>query len=104
LEEAVAALLNALNEYLKVQGPRIISVLEITGQDRIRIEVRALYRYFEPTENFEKVSDVLREIIDKKLHGGLEKYGINLVAENDTLSLEVSKNYVKKLLNNLSSF
>ncbi len=104
MEEAVAALLNALNEYLKVQGPRIISVLEITGQDRIRIEVRALYRYFEPTENFEKMSDALHEIMDKKLHGGLEEYGVNLVAENDTLFLEVSKNYVKKLLSNLSSF
>jgi len=98
LEEAVAALLNALNEYLKVQGPRIISVSEITGQDKIRIEVRALYRYFEPTKNFEKVSDALREIIDKKLHGDLEKYGVSLMIENDTLFLELSKSYVKKLL------
>jgi len=99
LEEAIIVLLNALKEYLRIQGTRILSVLEITSQDRIRIEVRALYRYFKPTQRFRKLSDTLRKLENEKLREELEKIGINLVMEDDTLFLEISKNYIKKLLN-----
>ncbi len=98
MEEAVGSLLNAFKRYLEVQGRRILSILEITGQDKIRIEVRALYRFFEPTENFSKLSDVLGEIEKKNLWKELEKVGIYLVSEDDTTFLEVSSEFLKELL------
>jgi len=52
VEEALQLLREALENYLRSNCRKILSLAKAAGQERLRIELYGLFRYFSPSENF----------------------------------------------------
>jgi len=60
---AAEVVLKALKAYLKVHGDRVASLAELTGQREVVIEVRALYRYHEPSARYPRLEAAIHDLV-----------------------------------------
>ncbi len=59
VEEALAAIREALMSFLFANCRRTMTMIELTGQKRVRLEFYALFRHYNPSENFPRLMDAL---------------------------------------------
>lgn len=97
MPDPVRVLCATLESYLKTHGRRVLSIAESTGQDRVRIELRALYRYYDPSAEYPRLVDVLSALSSRELEE-LEKMGIKLMGRGEYAVLEVPLEHVEKVL------
>jgi len=57
----------AVLAYLRVHGRRILEIASTSSQDAVRIELRALYRYFSPAGRYRRLSDALADCAEPPL-------------------------------------
>ncbi|GEM_PF-1089971 len=86
-------LISTLKEYLKVHGRRIIEIASLTGQDTITISIRALFRYYTPTEKYPKLMNAINEVSRE----ALENMGLKL-EENDELKVRAKLSFIKRIV------
>ena len=63
LREALELLREALLNYLASNCRKILSLARLAQQDRLRIELYGLFRYFSPSENFPRFMNALNYVI-----------------------------------------
>ncbi len=61
---AAEVVLRALKAYLRAHGDRVVSLTELTGQREVTIEVRALYRYHEPSTEYPRLEEAVRALAE----------------------------------------
>jgi hypothetical protein len=57
VEEALQSIKNALLNYLQASCKRMLAMVRLTGQRRVRIDFYGLYNYYESTESFPRFID-----------------------------------------------
>lgn len=62
---AVSAFAEALSRYLRTNAGRAVSIAGITGQDRVPVSVRVLFRGHNPLYGFPRAVDALSYLVDK---------------------------------------
>ena len=97
VDTTIEVLIQALNNYLTVHSKRIISFLKLTNQQKVMIEIRALYRYFTPSIKYARLEDVIKELIAKNVTeiGDTE---IILKTKNSNAYLEVPISYIENVI------
>ena len=82
-----------LKKYLEKHGARILSIATISGQKEILIEVRALYRYFIPSEKYSKLQEAIKFEKEK-----ICEKGIKVIEKNGTCYIKLSISKIRELL------
>jgi len=91
------AIYKTLVNYIKVHGKRIISISSIFNQEEISIEIRSLFRYYEPTPEYPKLETAISDCNPDIL---LKKYGIKLSERNNQKILIVDINLLENIIKN----
>ena len=82
------ALLVALKNMAESRGKGIAGIAKAGGQKRVKINVRALYKYHDEETGYRLVEDILNSIDEKELEF-LESHGIKLVKDRWGIYIEV---------------
>ncbi|MGC9182180.1 hypothetical protein [Thermogladius sp.] len=64
VSEAKELVVKALHDYLSSRCRALVSAVEVTGQKRVTISLRGLYRRFTPTADFDKLSRALEYLLE----------------------------------------
>lgn len=91
------AIYKTLVNYIKVHGKRIISISSVFNQKEISIEIRSLFRYYEPTPEYPKLENAISNCNPDTL---LKKYSIKLAERNNQKVLIVDINLLKNIVKN----
>jgi len=86
--------------YLRKHGIRILAIAKLTGQKKVKIGLKGLYRYYvEYSPNYPKLEQLVKAIISsEKEKSLLDKIGLKLVRMNDELYIELSVNKLEELI------
>ncbi|WFO75056.1 hypothetical protein J4526_08270 [Desulfurococcaceae archaeon MEX13E-LK6-19] len=83
-EKALELFIETLRNYFKARGRMIRSLMETAGQDRLSIELPALYWYYPGDKVFKKFMDLYRYLI-KEYNGVIEVLGEQVKLEKDRI-------------------
>lgn len=81
----------AVLAYLRVHGRRILEIASTSRQEAVRIELRALFRYFTPSGRYRKLSDAVADCGEPPLE---------LVEVDGSPALLVPLEYVRRAVGN----
>jgi len=95
-EEAFRAFAQALASYLRRNAPRTISIASLTGQDKVKVSVRALMREHDPSTGFSLFMEVLSVINECGLDR-LRSKNINVKVIDDEIYFEIPLNVLRRL-------
>ncbi len=86
--DPVEALLTALRGLARARGAGIASIARAGGQDRVKISLRAFYKYHEEETGYRLLEEVLADIGEEGLKR-LEELGIRIIRRRDGVYIEV---------------
>ncbi len=99
MTEAWEVLLIAFKNYLSKHGKRILSILDIIGQEYVKTEVKSLFPYHNPSIGYIKLMDAVQEVInDREQIEKLRKRGIEIILEEGEYYLRSYKDAIRKLI------
>ncbi len=100
---ASETLYTALLGYIASNGRRLLALARTLGQEEVAIELRALFRYHDPSLGFDKLEQAANQILSTPEETkALESKGLRLETRNDTLYVVISVKQIEKLLNELA--
>ncbi|MCD6369669.1 MAG: hypothetical protein J7L38_07740 [Thermoproteales archaeon] len=92
--DEINILVNTLKRYLQKHGKRILTLTSLTNQRNVRVEVNALFRYFLPTPEYDKLEKLLEKIPLTRL----EEKGIKLIADGKQRYFVLSTVFIRRLM------
>ena len=95
---ALEAFAKAFSKYLKVNGRRTYEIASITGQESVKVSIRALYRVHDPSYGFSRVYDVIMKLFECDLIKSLSSLGINLKIIGNEVYMIIKLNKLKELV------
>ncbi len=96
--KAAQAFINALICYLQSNAMRTIKIASLTGQDNVRISLRAFMRCHDPSSGFAKVEEVVNTLTECSGGSWIEKLGWSLTLEDKELCFIVPLEDLIKLV------
>ena len=78
-ERYLIAFVRALGNYLRANGKRIASISKLTGQRKVLLSFRGLFRYHDPSTGYLKFMDAWDEAIEKGFLDVLKSKGIRYI-------------------------
>lgn len=96
--------IETLKKYLKRQGEKILTMVKITNQKRVKIALRGLYWFYEePSTEYSKLDDLVNKILkDQRELLKLKREGIEFIIYDNKQYVNVDVNTLKKLMKNSS--
>ncbi len=95
--------MRALQRYLRKHGKRIVSILSIIGQNRVKISLNSLFPYHSSETGYSRLMEAVGEIEQSATHiRELQRRGVKLVVVNGTYYLESDLETIKKLIREAS--
>ncbi len=95
-EEALRAFAAALHGYLSVNAGRAVAIASLTGQKHIRVSLRAIRRFHEPTQNYLLFNDAFKELL--KNPSWIGRLGWRLEEVDGEVYIVMPLSTLKKLL------
>jgi len=74
--------------YIASNGRRLVSLARALGQDEVLIELRALFKYHDPSTGFRKLEEAAERVLESaEEKEGLGKLGLRIVKKDDSIYL-----------------
>jgi len=94
--DPVEALMGALRSLARARGAGIVGIARAAGQDRVKINVRALYKHHDEESGYLLIEDAIRAALEEA-PGRLEEMGIRIVRLGRDLYVEVPVDLLDRL-------
>ena len=101
MEECISALrtfANALASYLKVGARRTLAISSLTGQESVKIALRALARFHDPSLGYSLLSEALTSLISSGT-SWMRVLGWKIVVSENEVYLVLPLRFIKEFLN-----
>ena len=93
--DPVEALLAALRGYARQKGEGVLAILRAGGQERVKINVKALYKYHDDSTGYTLLEEALEELARDP--GRLQAIGARLVRLGRDRYVEVPTSLLEEL-------
>ncbi len=84
-KKAALAFISALSCYLRTNALRTIKIASLTGQDRVKVSLRAFMRCHDPSSGFVKIEEVVNTLTECSEGTWIQKLGWNYTLEGKEL-------------------
>ena len=95
-EDPVELIKRTIRSYLEERCRDLLSYISISMQKRVRIALRAMYRFYRSTEQYPRLIDALREALSRD-PDLLNRIGFEIVSEESEEFLVASSDVIKRL-------
>ena len=97
--EAVYA---AFLAYIASNGRRLVSLARALGQSEVLIELRALFKYHDPSTGFRRLEETVECILESvEERKALERLGLNVAKRNDAVYLVITTDDLERKVEEL---
>ncbi|MCD6428319.1 MAG: hypothetical protein J7L12_01730 [Desulfurococcales archaeon] len=100
-EECISALrtfANALAAYLRVNARRTLAISSLTGQKNVKIALRALARFHNPSLGYSLLSEAITELISKGT-SWMNSLGWKIILRENEVHLILPLSFIRNFLN-----
>lgn len=95
------AVIEAIENYLKSKCIDLIDYIEITGQPKVKIALRGIYRAYTPSEEYPRFSDALKAALETS-PALLRDIGFEIIKDEGEEYLTISSKDLRELCNKVS--
>ncbi len=93
--DPIEAVIAALRGYAREKGRGVLAILHAGGQERVKINVKALYKYHDESTGYTLLEEALEELARDP--GRLEEIGARLVRMGRNRYIEVPTSLLEEL-------